>query len=229
MAKPEGGCENPPERRRRPGSEHAGRHRWQPSPGMGRVIRSDGGTDPVHRRAEAAGHQCRDQRRERLRGSGRRSRRHADGPIPQSLSRKPWLSPLPSRRSQGPGGNLPWLPGHRPHQWPLPGDPHRLHESSGLIARTCSPESQQVPPNLWIHSLFLDDGAVLEGDRQGPPVAAGLAGRHPVGVAHQRILTPIMLPPAFRSTARLRPVGQPPPAPPPGHRAGGSGRRSDRR
>jgi len=38
MAKPEGGCENPPDRRRRPGSKHAGRHRWQPSPGMGREI-----------------------------------------------------------------------------------------------------------------------------------------------------------------------------------------------
>jgi hypothetical protein len=29
-----------------------------------------------------------------------------------------------------------------------------LHYSYGLIARTCSPESQQDPQNLWIHSLF---------------------------------------------------------------------------
>jgi GH24 family phage-related lysozyme (muramidase)/uncharacterized protein YvpB len=29
-----------------------------------------------------------------------------------------------------------------------------LHYSYGLIARTCSPESQQDPKNLWIHSLF---------------------------------------------------------------------------
>jgi len=29
-----------------------------------------------------------------------------------------------------------------------------LHYSYGLIARSCSPESQQDPENLWIHSLF---------------------------------------------------------------------------
>ena len=29
-----------------------------------------------------------------------------------------------------------------------------LHYSYGLIARTCYPESQQDPQNLWIHSLF---------------------------------------------------------------------------